>query len=301
MANFYGSAFAAAFIIFALSVFETAASAALAKTGGAPRATAPGLAGRPGADLVEEDALFLLEDQFDETLSLGDDFLVSEGVVAGESAPALLAMAGKRATDDAVNPQMLGSFLNILTLCLVVSGALRFYNERIVAKSTASVTALDARSRVKFQDISEAIRQDDAERLQKMLERGHAVSQVRDAYGCSLLHVAAHHGSVACLRVLLAQGVQLDVNSQDAWDETPLHFAARQGNAAACELLLARGASLNAMNSNDEAPLMAAGKAGKAAICDLLLERGAVVGDREDVDIPPVLSAALFCRMLNVA
>lgn len=300
------SAMSAAYIFFASSVFKMAASAAVAKSFGAPRATGSGMAlnGRAGADLFEDEFL-LLEDAFDEPeSSLSASLVVNEGDAAPEAvASSLLSALGRKETSPERSTDKFSFFglcLNLMTLYLFASGCHRLHVERLAAKMPASAEEESNASLVAFSDIAEAIREDQAGRLADMLALAENLPKVQDSYGCTALHLAVQHGAEACLRLLLAQGCgKVDVDAKDAWEETPLHFAARRGNVAACELLLAHGAFLNALNSSDEAPLMTAGKAGSSEVCDFLLAQGAIVGDCDDVAIPAALSAALLCRLIR--
>lgn len=305
--NSSSAMFAAIFI--ASSVF----GAAFGKTLGAPpRASSSAVLNGPaGAHLLKEDDFLLLEDEFDETASsLSESFLVDEGDVASsDAAAALLAALSKKQTGlegpaSRATVLNLSSILNLMTLCVVLSGCYRLYVERLATNSEDSSASAnefdvsDSDTSMNFDKMAEVIREDRAEKLAEMLTCSRKLAQAQDSYGCTALHLAAHAGATACLRLLMAQGA-VDVDAKDAWEETPLHFAARHGSVAACELLLFHGAALNALNSGDEAPLMSAGKAGHAEVCDFLLARGAIVGDCDDVAIPHVLSAAMFCRLVN--
>jgi ankyrin repeat protein len=68
------------------------------------------------------------------------------------------------------------------------------------------------------------------------------------------IHMAAFGGSVACLRLLLDAGIE--VNTRDMADETPLHKAAAFGMIECLrELVYSRGADLEATNVHGEMPL----------------------------------------------
>lgn len=295
--------FAAVFVI--SSVFGVS----LGKTLGAPRAYASSTAlnGRPGAHLLE-DEFPLLEDEFDEPVtSLSEALRVDEGVGASSSLSQLAALSAlgtpeARYERASRKSYALSVLLKLMTFYLVLSGCYRFFVERFAVTSTASANdECDMKEDITpadFSKMAKVISEDRADQLEAMLASSRQFAQARDSYGCTALHLAAHSGATACLRLLVAQGA-VDVDAKDAWEETPLHFAARRGSVAACELLLFHGAALNALNSGDEAPLMSAGKAGRPEVCDFLLARGAIVGDCDDAAIPPVLSAAMFCRLVN--
>jgi len=288
----------------ALFVASSVFGVSLAKT--VPRApgSSRAVGGRAGADLLEDDFL-LLEDDFDESSpTLSEAFMVDEGSVA-RPAEALLSILGTKETGSEKTvgkPYALSLLINFMTICVVLSGCYRFYVERCIVddfdSATANVPDTEECSTEEVIKMAQAIREDRADALAKMVSANSKLLQARDAYGCTALHWAAHSGATACLRLLMTQSA-VDVDAKDTWEETPLHFAARQGSVAACELLLFHGAGLNAVNSADEAPLMTAGKAGHMEACEFLLARGATVGDCEDVAIPAVLSAAMLCRLVT--
>lgn len=120
---------------------------------------------------------------------------------------------------------------------------------------------------------------------------------LRDACGCTALHVAVHKGREDDVASLLQKGS--NANIRDDWDETALHFAARGGSLSMCKLLLSAGADLDAVNANGETPLFVAGIAKQEAAAELLLDRGATVAGASADQIPATLNMLLFCRMVQ--
>ena len=88
------------------------------------------------------------------------------------------------------------------------------------------------------------------------------------------------NGRVACLRLLLEAGANLDACRDDGW--TPLHFAAERGHARLVAMLIRAGADVHQGNFEDATPLH--------SLCDakfpsvesalLLIKHGAAVNAR---------------------
>ncbi|CAE7358033.1 secG [Symbiodinium natans] len=83
-----------------------------------------------------------------------------------------------------------------------------------------------------------------AEEWQRLVSK--AQREERDAFGCSLLHLAAHHGQIQATKQLLEMG--FDPNATEHSKETPLHMAARAGCVGSTQLLLAFRAEPEARN-----------------------------------------------------
>lgn len=173
------------------------------------------------------------------------------------------------------------------------------------AKPQVSAAALAVSSGIQilgasegFAALEEAVRVgDEVACLQLLRQGGRWAVRQEDACGCTALHIAAHHGSVAMTRLLLDHRAKVD--AREAWEETPLHMAARRGSVEVCELLLARGADIDAANSHGWTPLLCAGEARQEAVCEFLLSRGAGVGGASDDGLPPLINALLFRRILT--
>ena len=89
------------------------------------------------------------------------------------------------------------------------------------------------------------------------------------------LHVAAHHGSTACICLLLRAGA--DVNARANIGTTPLHTACLYGQVHAVELLIAAGANLEARKQYGFTPLRRALIAGHREVALTLLRAGAPI------------------------
>jgi len=70
-----------------------------------------------------------------------------------------------------------------------------------------------------------------SERALKALLDAHANHALADKKGLTAAHYAAHFGLVACLRLLVDAGAQLEAKANGAF--TPLHCAAQEGHPSA--------------------------------------------------------------------
>ncbi|MBM3757266.1 MAG: ankyrin repeat domain-containing protein [Acidobacteria bacterium] len=95
-----------------------------------------------------------------------------------------------------------------------------------------------------------------------------------------------------CRQLLLAEPVQLNMNSSDGW--TPLHLAAFFGHLETAEMLLAMGADIGARSANQmhNTPLHAAAAGKHLGICTALIAKGADVNATQHGGYTPLHSAA---------
>lgn len=124
----------------------------------------------------------------------------------------------------------------------------------------------------------EAVRNGDADQVNKLLEQGADVN-AQNEIGITALWIAAGKGEPALIEVLLKHGA--DVNARDGiWYQTPLSSALSSRNADVVKLLLDAGAK-----DVDDAARSAASRA-NVALLQLILDTGKVSQD--------ALDAALF-------
>ena len=97
----------------------------------------------------------------------------------------------------------------------------------------------------------EAVKLADLEEVKRLIDEGADVNaENRNGY---LLHKAAWNGHVGVIKLLLANGA--NVNLRDTRGKTPLHEAVLRDNQEGVAELLANGADVNARDSNGETPL----------------------------------------------
>jgi ankyrin repeat protein len=128
------------------------------------------------------------------------------------------------------------------------------------------------------QDLFDAAERGDTATLAGLLDRHPDKLQVRTApYALSLLHLAAAHGRLSTVHLLLQRG--LDVNTRDEGDNSyPMHWAAARGHLDVVRALADAGADV--VGSGDDHALDVIGWATcfdhcQVAIADFLVGRGA--------------------------
>ncbi len=114
---------------------------------------------------------------------------------------------------------------------------------------------------------------EDTAQLQTLIHADRAVAHAADAFGMVPLHWAARVGSLACIRLLLDNGV--DVDAANRVKRTPMQLAAEQDRGEAIRLLAAHGADLDTQDNKGRTPLHRAAYEGKLAAINALLAAGA--------------------------
>ncbi len=96
----------------------------------------------------------------------------------------------------------------------------------------------------------------------------------KDVIGSTPLHNAASNGHVEIARLLLQNGV--DVNVRDRWDWTPLYCAAIHGGIDILHILVENGADLEAQHNNGSRALHCAADRGHLPFIQELISRNHV-------------------------
>ncbi|KAI9773871.1 MAG: hypothetical protein M1840_006097 [Geoglossum simile] len=109
-----------------------------------------------------------------------------------------------------------------------------------------------------------------------MLERG-ADPQVSGGDGVNALRVAASHGHIEVVRVLLAAGAYVNTHTPQG---TALQAAAEGGHVGVVGVLLASKADVNAVRFLEASALQSAAARGHACLVELLLSAGADVENK---------------------
>ncbi len=91
--------------------------------------------------------------------------------------------------------------------------------------------------------------------------------------GVTPLHLAAIAGRTEIVRLLLIEGAEIDVKSDQG--QTPLHAACLLGWKETVALLIAKGAAINAKDNQEKTPLAWAGLQGHNETAGLLRDHGA--------------------------
>ena len=165
---------------------------------------------------------------------------------------------------------MLKNYLRYIVLCIV----------------TAGVCHANAGS---FDDFFVAIRNDNAEVVSDLLQRGFDPN-TRDPKGQPGLTIAMREGAPKVARVLLARS-DVDVNALNQAGESALMMAALKGNLAGAQLLLARGAKVN---QSGWSPLHYAAAGPNPKMVQLLIDRGAAIDAASPNGTTPLMMAAQY-------
>ncbi|ELT98233.1 hypothetical protein CAPTEDRAFT_218802 [Capitella teleta] len=97
----------------------------------------------------------------------------------------------------------------------------------------------------------EAVISNDVEHLQTLLQQEKCLLNERDAHGRTPCHLAAAHGQLEALQLLLAAGA--DVSIADLQGNEPLHCC---GHYETIQLMAEHGADLTARNKRGDTPLL---------------------------------------------
>lgn len=119
--------------------------------------------------------------------------------------------------------------------------------------------------------------------VQQLLQHGASVNSRTEEECDTALHVAARHGLIDHVRLLLRHGAELEAKNEEG--QTPLNAACAQPHQPqdmeryyrVCQLLVESGASINAADRDRQHPLHLACKNANAQVAELLLARGAHV------------------------
>ena len=150
------------------------------------------------------------------------------------------------------------------------------YTQRL-ATDTADSTSL--KEGCFSQVVQDAAENGDLACLQQVLQQhGAGMLSQRDVDGSTPTHLAAKHGHVECLQLLLQSNV--DAASTDDSGHTALHLASQEGQQNSVELLLHWGAVGDAVGSaKQRTPLHLAASNGHLGVCSILLLQQANVAE----------------------
>ena len=137
-----------------------------------------------------------------------------------------------------------------------------------------------------YEDMLEAIKQDQVPAIAALLKRGFDVDTT-DKEGNSLLMLAAKEGRVNAVKLLLKSRAK--VNARNEFGETALMLAAIQGHLDIARELLQHGAQVNRAGWT---PLMYAATKGNVEIARLLIAYGAQINAAADNGITALMMAA---------
>ncbi|GAB1301453.1 Ankyrin repeat domain 29 [Apodemus speciosus] len=114
--------------------------------------------------------------------------------------------------------------------------------------------------------------------LKLLLNSGRVDVDCRDSHGTTLLMVASYAGHIDCVRELVLQGA--DINLQRESGTTALFFAAQQGHNDVVRFLFGFGASTECRTKDGGTALLAASQYGHMPVVETLLKHGANIHDQ---------------------
>lgn len=113
----------------------------------------------------------------------------------------------------------------------------------------------------------------DPEKVRHFIESGADVNYSDKQYRNTPLHNATHFGQVEIVKILLAQGADVDV--KDNRGDTPLLMAVDEGHTETAIMLINNGADINMTGSHGGNPIHVAVAYGFVGIVKNLVEKGA--------------------------
>jgi uncharacterized protein len=140
-----------------------------------------------------------------------------------------------------------------------------------------------------YDDFFKAIKQDNASKVQELLERGFDANTI-DPKGQSGLYIALTEPSLKAAKTLI-EWPKTDVNLLNARGESALMLAALKGNQDVADKLIKKGADVN---KTGWAPLHYAASGGQTAIISLLLESSAYIDAESPNGTTPLMMAAKY-------
>ena len=136
-----------------------------------------------------------------------------------------------------------------------------------------------------------AVMQGDLVKVTTLLKENPNLVLNRDKYGSTPLHWAEESGHKDLVKLLLANGAEVNTGSKPLQnksklkflrDITPLHLAAGSGQKEVVKLLLANGAFVNTKDGKGRTALLMAARRGQKDVAELLLANGAEVNTKDN-------------------
>jgi ankyrin repeat protein len=140
------------------------------------------------------------------------------------------------------------------------------------------------------QDIFSAVKNNDLEKVNVLIEKDASLVNIKDEAGNTPLHHAVIIGSSETIKLLLSKGA--DINAQNTQLNTPLHEAIQNRKENISALLIEKGADLNKTNIHNRTPLHRAASLNQRATGEMLIAKGASVDPADRYQRTPFLIVA---------
>jgi len=135
----------------------------------------------------------------------------------------------------------------------------------------------------------DAVRNDDSNAVNAMLNTDKKFLDIRDAKGLTPLMVAATYNKLKCAEAIIKGGADLKATNESG--RTALHAASTSGHLEMVKLLVASGSDVNARSNVLGTPLHAAAIGGSVKVCDFLLSKGANIDAPTKSGVTPLIAA----------
>jgi uncharacterized protein len=140
-------------------------------------------------------------------------------------------------------------------------------------------------------DVYETAAVGTAPQLEAMLRDDAEAVRRPNAFGWTLLHLAAYGGNVGTTELLIRKGADVNVRALSKFRNTPLQTALLTGQYATAKLLLEHGADVLVRQAKGFTPMHEAALLGRADLIELLLSHGAEINSMADNGHTPLAEA----------
>jgi len=140
-------------------------------------------------------------------------------------------------------------------------------------------------------DVHETAALGTAQQLEAMLREDAEALERPNAFGWTLLHLAAYGGNVGTTELLIRKGADVNVRARSKFRNTPLQTALLTGQYATAKLLLEHGADVLVRQAKGFTPMHEAALLGRFDLIELLLSHGAEINSRADNGHTPLAEA----------
>ncbi len=136
--------------------------------------------------------------------------------------------------------------------------------------------------------IFETVALGELEELTSCLDADSGALTARSPDGFTLLHLACFFGHVACVKLLIERGAEVNIAAENESRVYPIHSAAACNSAEIVTLLLGAGAEADAGQQKDYTALMSAAMHNNLDMAKALLDSGANPNQKSEDDRTPI-------------